>query len=1232
MQLFFDKKNLFHSTLMETKQNIINALKRLTAKDNLRQNAVALFEAMGYNTSLKGDELSFSAAEFIEKFEATLLLNEERAFTQHWSQIHILFLLTSKEISGQKDIFSTARLENQIIESYFFFAIDLAPKDGDKIYSRTDLANITREVNKCFNTPVMVLFRVGDRLSLAVINRRLHKSDEAKDVLEKVTLIKDINPHNPNRGHLEILFDLSIDELKRVHKFDSFVTLHRALIKTLDTSELNNRFYKELSKWFDWATDTIKFNSNDNVKVHTIKIISRLLFLWFLKEKGLISEELFDKNFIDEQLNDGLEPDSNSYYVGVLSNLFFNTVNEKIENRFKKYDVVSTHYFKDFEIIKRELNLSPFVNGGLFDPSNADFCKTIQEANTIKIPNKFFFGENEHIDLSKHYEDKERERNKDVTVKGLIDIFNDYIFTVEENTPVEIEVALDPELLGKIFERLLASYNEESRKSARKETGSYYTPREIVDYMVDQSLIAYLETAVFTNQLPTYEIPKHDNFGKKAAVQQSDLFGKKETVQLNLANAFEETQNLFPIINTDETNINQEELAFFKAELQKALHFGTDYVRDNTFHLTYTDRVLDALDTLKILDPAVGSGAFPMGILQKITLLLIRLDPKNRRWLARMLARIPNAQIRKITAQKWENENTQYLRKLGIVESTIHGIDIQATAVQISKLRFFISLVIEQDINTDASQNYGIQPLPNLDFKFICANTLIDAPVPPALPARFAGIMETFVDNVSLYFNAASEEKKEIKKEIISNIDDFISINDTYIQQLINKIKSELPSAKKSKINKLREELAQLLNASDLWHSYKNIFDDKPILFFKTEYLYPSVSQQGGFDIVIGNPPYVLVNDEKSVNELESILKNELYTPAKGGKNNLFKLFLCKSIDLLKKNGLLSEIFQNSFLGDSSAKELRRFFLETQTILSIDSFPERDNKNKRVFEGVKMSVCILISKKQKQKFYSYKLNVWEEKIMINRKQTILNNVLTLNFDPVNFSIFGMCEIEKSLLVKLSNFPKLSQIGNCYEGEINLTFHKNFLRKPDFLFARMIKGAAVQRYELKNKMSQGEEMYIDKQEYLSINKSKKSSHFNQRRIVMQGITGVDEKTRLKMTIIEPEIFCGNSVNYILMNDNDENNLNYILSLLNSKLLNWFFKFFNTNSNVNGYEVNNFPIPKISPEAQNPFINLVEWILEGKKRGEDTSRWEAEIDRMVYELYDLTEAEIAVVEGR
>ncbi|NLF84253.1 MAG: DUF4391 domain-containing protein, partial [Candidatus Gastranaerophilales bacterium] len=465
--------------------------------------------------------------------------NEEKSCVKEWKSIDLLFQLTADEVSSQRSLFNTRQVDNTIIETYLFFSIELTKAE----YNRTMLAQITREINKVFPMPVLIVFKHGESITLSVINRRLNKKDAQKDVLEKVTVIKDISITSPHRAHIEILFDLSFAELQRVHKFSNFVELHNAWQKTLDTKELNKRFYRDLSNWYFWALQEVHFPTTnwaadkssllqeaDKVKEHNaknlIRLLTRLLFVWFVKEKNLVPDELFDETYIKDNLLNGFEPIKkkgfdhktlgSKYYRAILQNLFFATLNQTVGKReFRKdgqqMNVTNLmrykNYFKDPQaFIKLVEDIVPFMNGGLFecldspDPvlkgkKGGDVIIyedgfSDRNDNTLCVPDYIFFGTAEQADLSVELGDK---KQKDVTVNGLINILKSYKFTVTENTPIEEDIALDPELLGRVFENLLASYNPETKTTARKQTGSFYTPREIVNYMVDESLKAYLK-------------------------------------------------------------------------------------------------------------------------------------------------------------------------------------------------------------------------------------------------------------------------------------------------------------------------------------------------------------------------------------------------------------------------------------------------------------------------------------------------------------------------------------------------------------------------------------------------------------------------------------------------------------------------------------------------------------------------------------------------------------------
>lgn len=325
-----------------------------------------------------------------------------------------------------------------------------------------------------------------------------------------------------------------------------------------------------------------------------------------MKQRHLIPEEFFDERYIADNLIEGFNPhamvdlfsksNESKYYKAILQNLFFAMLNSPItteggkelserhfrngrgdydNNKLMRYE----SYFKNPQLFVDLANRTvPFLNGGLFDCLDDKdhgmyydgFSDRESVKNSLIIPDYLFFGEEvgKNIDLSEWYGDKKK---KKVSARGIIDILKRYNFTVEENTPFDKEVSLDPELLGKVFENLLASFNPETQTTARKQTGSFYTPREIVQYMVDESLVAHLKRTVGEELEPQY----------RQLMQYSD-----DDVELT-------------------------------AEQRKS--------------------IMQSLYNCKILDPACGSGAFPMGILQQMVHILNRIDPDNSGWKEMML-------------------------------------------------------------------------------------------------------------------------------------------------------------------------------------------------------------------------------------------------------------------------------------------------------------------------------------------------------------------------------------------------------------------------------------------------------------------------------------------------------------------------------------------------------------------------------------------------------------------
>jgi Alw26I/Eco31I/Esp3I family type II restriction m6 adenine DNA methyltransferase len=319
-------------------------------------------------------------------------------------------------------------------------------------------------------------------------------------------------------------------------------------------------------------------------------------------------------------------------------------------------------------------------------------------------------------------------------------------------------------------------------------------------------------------------------------------------------------------------------------------------------------------------------------------------------------------------------------------------------------------------------------------------------------------------------------------------------------------------------------------------------------------------------------------------------------------------------------------IFQNSFLGDSFVGGLRKYIFDNHSILSVDSFPERDNVSKRVFAGVKMSVCILTCKTgiTNNSFY---LNMYSDK-EFSKEYTNKIKISDIKLlDPKKLYIPLIKPKELSVLLKVYNIPKTEV--RAIEGEINMTLHKHLLSENS-KDPEVLKGAAIQRYRISEKMSQGKHEYLNVSKYENENRGIKTTHHGFDRLAMQGITGVDDKRRLIFALVPKNYYLANSCNYILADSSSQ--LIYLLGIFNSTLMNWVFKKNSTNSNVNCYEIANLPILSIPSSQRNKIIVLVDKILAAKSVDPkaDTSALERQIDDLVYRLYNLTYEEVKVIE--
>lgn len=855
----------------------------------LRKAALGLFVTLGYESDRTVSIRSVQ--DFRDQFDPEAKLEHPAALVAHWQSAELLFQLTDEELSRNTTLFKDVAVRTSLLQSYVFIAIELAQGD----YARGKLAGIARQINRIFPMPVMVLFKIGGSLSLAVINRRLNKRDDTRDVLGKVTLIQNIAIAKPHPGHLDILASFSLSELSEGRRtIQNFDQLHAAWEEVFNVELLNKRFYEELSNWYFWARHQVWFPEDLEPDEQTrnatsvIRLLTRLIFCWFLKEKDLIPDRLFDQQAIAAILKN-LGDDESTYYHAILQNLFFATLNQPmnagdanhrqfaVEGSFQENRVqhgVKNLYryaglFREQDIALTLFEEIPFLNGGLFTCLDVeDDAGKVQYADGFsrnpkkqpRLPNRLFFAEAHIVDLSGK-DDFGDAKKKKAKVRGLLHILNGYKFTIAESTPVEQEIALDPELLGNVFENLLASYNPETGESARRQTGSFYTPRPIVGHMADEVLKAYLADAL-CQRLP--------------AISKADA-----KAGLDILFAYTEKAH-----------------AFSEAEC---------------------DALIEAIDACNILDPACGSGAYPMGILHKLVFVLGKLDPHNEKWRQRQIDKAeeipdPEARSSAITAinNDFANNALDYGRKLYLIENCIYGADIQPIAIQIAKLRFFISLICDQKTHGDKSRNLGIRPLPNLETKFVVANCLLGLNLP---------------QNLSLFRNPEIERlEKELER-----------LRHRYFSAQTRQAKRDL----QKKDLELIQKIIKLLKADDFgnedvyrriaWnpydhHSVADFFD--PATMFGPEL-------EDGFDVVIGNPPYVQIQKFSTAHK-QAWQAQQYSTYAATG--DVYCLFYERGVRLLKQGGQLSYITSNKWMRAGYGEKLRDFFAKAVAVEEVIDF------------------------------------------------------------------------------------------------------------------------------------------------------------------------------------------------------------------------------------------------------------------------------------------------------
>ncbi len=933
--------------------------------------------------------------------------------------------------------------------------------------------------------------------------------------------------------------------------------------------KVNKEFYKEIAKYYYRLTGKSEYKlemvlpsvGDDDKKYEefAVRLIGRILFCWFLKHKKsaggipLIHKEALSLSAVRNYPN---------YYHSILEPLFFEVMNKQIKDR-KTVNIPQS-------------DMIPFLNGGLFEPHVNDYYQNIPNY-ALKIPDRWF--------------------------EDFLGVLEQYNFTIDENSTVDADVSVDPEMLGRIFENLLAEVDPLTGETARRATGSYYTPRTIVDYMVEQSLKQYLLT------------------------------------------------------NTSLTEEKADSLLSYEDNPQG-------------FNQSEKEAAVKALKEIKIIDPACGSGAFPMGILHRMLLVLEKVDPKLEIW-RKLYLNTYHPVMRKIIEDKLNKGNEHYIRKLTLIQDSIYGVDIQPIAVEIAKLRCFLSLVVDELVFDD-EDNRGVEPLPNLEFKFVAANSLLGLPKTAGQSAfgvtdtvrRLKELRETYLSSFATDKNQIEKDFRATQQRLFKENVEW-AVSDTLVKQLTE------------------------------W----NPFSYESCSWFNPQWMF---GIENGFDIVITNPPYL---GEKGHKEIFRQIKQGTLKEYYQGKMDLFYFFFHLSIDLGNTNSQIAFITTNYYPTATGASKLRQDFKKRTIIRKLVNFNEL-----KIFESAQgqhnmltilskghddtamAATCITERKGDAIPETLQSIVVWQDDqtsyYQVLQKdlyegdecyirpsvdsessddplQSILEKVKRQGQELIQFSNVNQGVIssaDKITPKHLRNYNVKAQVGDGIfvldDEEVN---YLKISRSDKRILKPWFKNSDIERWYT-NVSCTEYLIYADKR-MQNLEQNSLKSHLLKFKSILDHST--DNSPYLHRPrdidfcgpkIVVPQrsyqnTFAFNDVPwyasadvYFITEKDEDINLKYCLALLNSKLYYlWLYhKGKRKGEMLELYQVplSEIPIKKISKADQKPFVSVVDKILAFTKDEDYLSNpakqakvkeLECQIDQMVYELYGLTPEEVAVVEG-
>jgi type I restriction-modification system DNA methylase subunit len=975
------------------------------------------------------------------------------------------------------------------------------------------------------------------------------KNEKSHTAQSRLAPILADDEHNPALKELEEAFNI-----EKVTK--EFFEKYRELF-LLTKKELDDVVSKNSKVKADFEAKGI--NTVDFAK----KLLGQIVFLYFLQKKGWFGVErdkawgTGSKKFLRD-LFDGRIIQYKNFFNDVLEPLFYDALAR---------DRTDVDHFNP--LFKCKI---PFLNGGLFDPINDyDWVHT-----DIRLSNELF-------------SNREKTLEGD-TGTGILDIFDRYNFTVKEDEPLEKEVAVDPEMLGKVFENLLEVKD-------RKSKGTYYTPREIVHYMCQESLISYLEIGL-EGRANREDIETLIKYGETVVEHDSHVSGSGR-----------------------ETNTY-----YFKLP---------QTIRDNA------KLIDDKLSTVRVCDPAVGSGAFLVGMMNEI------VRTKN------VLTSYLNG----------ESGRSIYDFKRHAIQNCLYGVDIDPGAVEIAKLRLWLSLVVEEeDIQT-------IKPLPNLDYKIMQGNSLLEEyegikliderffQKPIDLTKEFETIRAKQSALQKEYFELHSKNRltpvkkfelqrrlgeldKQLKGHNNSSTPDQGKLgifkpseSQQKAERLLKLQYAFFETAQKGEKDKIKMQIERLswelievtLQEKEQREKVKELtrfrtVNVKPFFLWKLHFA-DVFRENEGFDIVIANPPYIVL----PVN----YFKDFFWTK---GNSNTYVAFLEIAHRLINRTGVISYIIPTTWMAGNNFSEFRRYLIDHKSIQEIVQLPYD------IFQAYVDNVILIITGERVD-------NLFINTFKFNIRDTVRRNISYERFAYDDWSTDEEHTIflNKNLISLLRKYKKvyslrLGEIAQVQRG--TLPPKKSELYPPNFDDSRkkLIDwfSGQIHRYRFEN-------YSFHKVEYSRLRENKPLELFEKPKIIGRQL--ISRQFRLQFTYLDTP--CAFKKNLYAIYDLDQEfHHYYVMAVLNSA----FYSFIQVNLNTSGQrddfpafslqDYRNFLIPNLSLEKQNPFISLVEKILELTCRSDynyDGASVQAvraidsKIDEMIYKLYELTPEEIAIVEG-